>query len=98
MCRPPRILAKVVGTFHVPSTFSRWAIAPVFQLLEFVENRGYRPSPLSLFHSKTHTVVLKSALQSFDQERLSTPAKFFSEGLIVVVAGHTDQLKSVACS
>jgi len=36
--------------------------------------------------------------QSFDQERLSAPAKFFSKGLIVVVARHTDQLKSVACS
>ena len=43
MCRPPRILAKVVGTFHVPSTFSRWAIAPVFELIDIRREPGLSP-------------------------------------------------------
>ena len=36
----------------------RWAIAPVSNCSKFVENRGYRPSAINLFHSKTHTDVL----------------------------------------
>ena len=80
MCRPPRILSKVVGTFHVPST------------------QDLGKSSMANGTAERACYFGRLSPQSFDQERFSTPAKFFSKGLIVVVARHTDQLKSVACS
>ncbi len=79
----------------LPNPFIAWeGEAPA----EPLRRKLGRSLALPLISDGSTSRVGHRARRLLDQERLATPAQFFSKGLIIVVAWHTDQLKSVACS